>query len=165
MCSQADVPTTKKPGGWAGMAYYRFQRASAGLETPFLLLVRLYWGWQFAETGWGKLAHLSHVTQFFGSLGIPAAGPTALFVSLLEFVGGLALIAGLGTRVTGFLLAGDMVVAYYLADRAALDAFITHPGRFYGADPFTFLFASLIVLIFGAGRISLDYWFFRRKRR
>ena len=42
-----------------------------------------------------------------------------------------------------------------LADRAARAAFITNPGQFYGADPFTFLFASLIVLIFGAGRVSL----------
>lgn len=159
-----NTPASPQPGKlW--IIYHRFQRGAAGLESPFLLLVRLYWGWQFAQTGWGKLGHLSHVAQFFSTLGIPAPGLMAAFVSALEFVGGLLLIAGLGTRLTGFLLAGDMVMAYYLADRDALGAFVTDPGKFYNADPFTFLMASLIVLIFGAGHFSLDYWFFRRRRR
>ena len=30
------------------------------------------------------------------------------------------------------------------------------PGKFYVADPYTFLFASVIVLILGAGLFSLD---------
>jgi putative oxidoreductase len=144
-------------------AYRRFQHGSAALESPFLLLVRLYWGWQFAITGWGKLHHLSHVTQFFSSLGLPAPGPTATFVSLLECVGGILLLLGLGTRLTGLLLAGDMIVAYYAADREALGSILSDPGKFYGADPYTFLFASLIALIFGAGVVSMDYWLWRRR--
>src|SRR6516162_1022130 len=44
------------------------------LQTPLLLAVRLYWGWQFAQTGWGKLHNIPHVTEFFMSLGIPAPG-------------------------------------------------------------------------------------------
>ena len=49
-------------------------RAASSLQSPFLLAVRLYWGWQFAQTGWGKLGNLDHVTQFFTSLGISAPG-------------------------------------------------------------------------------------------
>lgn len=165
MSTPAAEQVDSKKHGTAWNFYHRFQRGSARLESPFLLLVRLYWGWQFTQTGWGKLQHLSHVTQFFSSLGIPAPGAMATFVSLLELVGGLLLIAGLGTRLTGLLLAGDMVVAYWLADRAAFDSILSDPGKFYNADPFTFLFASVIVLIFGAGRISLDYWFFRRRQK
>ena len=30
------------------------------------------------------------------------------------------------------------------------------PGKFYNADPFTFLLASFLVFIFGAGFFSLD---------
>lgn len=36
--------------------YEMFARAVASLEAPFLLLVRLYWGWQFMETGWANSA-------------------------------------------------------------------------------------------------------------
>jgi putative oxidoreductase len=143
--------------------YCRFQHGSAALQSPFLLLVRLYWGWQFAQSGWGRLHNLGNATQFFSSLGLPAPEATVVIISLLECVGGLLLIAGLGTRVTGLLLAGDMIGAYALADRDAFAAILTDPGKFYGADPYTFLFASLLVLIFGAGRFSLDYWLWRRR--
>ena len=44
-------------------------------------------------------------------------------------------------------------------------SFFSDPGKFYVADPFTFLFVSLIVLIFGAGFFSLDYFFTHRRKR
>ena len=49
-----------------------------------------------------------------------------------------------------------MLVAYITSDLTALKSIFSDPGKFYIADPFTFLFASLIVLIFGAGLFSLD---------
>jgi len=131
-------------------------RGFSSLQSPFLLGVRLYWGWQFVQTGWGKLHHLGRTTAFFSSLGIPFPAVNAHFVSGLEFVGGMLLIAGLASRLTGFLLAGNMFVAYWTADHAALLSVFSNPGSFYGADPYTFLFASLLVLIFGAGVYSLD---------
>jgi putative oxidoreductase len=144
--------------------YCRFKHYAARLDSPFLLLVRLYWGWQFAQTGWGKLHNLPHVHEFFASLGIPAPGLMAFAISCLEFFGGILLILGLASRLTGFLLACNMFVAYVAADREALSSFFKDPGKFYVADPFTFLFASLIVFVFGAGFFSLDYFFSRRKR-
>ena len=41
------------------------------LRSPLLLVVRLYWGFQMMQTGWGKLHNLAKVTAFFTSLGIP----------------------------------------------------------------------------------------------
>lgn len=49
-----------------------------------------------------------------------------------------------------------MVVAYITADREALFSIISNPDKFTAAAPFTFLVASLVVLIFGAGWFSLD---------
>jgi putative oxidoreductase len=144
--------------------YCRFRHGSTALQSPFLLLVRLYWGWQFSQSGWGRLHHLDNATQFFAGMGLPAPEATVVIISLLEFVGGLLLIAGLGTRLTGLLLAGDMIGAYVLSDRDAFASILTDPGKFYNADPYTFLFASLLVLIFGAGHFSLDYWFWRRRQ-
>ena len=136
--------------------YERFAVLVSYLQSPFLLVVRLYWGWQLMQSGWGKLHHLDKVTDFFTSLNLPAPGVTAHFVSGLEFVGGLLLILGLGSRLIGLILSVNMLVAYWTADRDALFAVFSDPGKFYNADPYTFLFASAMVLVFGAGLFSVD---------
>ena len=43
------------------------------------------------------------------------------------------------------------------ADRAALFSIFSDPGKFYASDAYTFLFASVLILIFGPGKISVDY--------
>ena len=136
--------------------YTRFASIASLLQSPFLLAVRLYWGWQFAQTGWGKLHNISKITGFFASLNIPFPSISAPFISGLEFVGGILLILGLGSRLIALLLAGNMLVAYWTADREALTSILSDPGKFYVADPYTFLFAALMVLIFGAGLFSID---------
>lgn len=136
--------------------YRVFVNIANHLQSPFLLLVRLYWGWQFTQAGWGKLHRLPKVTEFFSSLGIPAPHANAVFVSNLEVVGGVLLAIGLGSRLISALLAGDMFVAYLASDRDALRMIFSDPGKFYNADPYTFLFASLMILIFGPGLFSLD---------
>src|ERR1700722_17756340 len=142
--------------------YPRAVSALASLQSPMLLAIRLYWGWQFAQTGWGKLHHLAKISGFFASLGIPFPAFNAHFIAGLEFFGGLLLILGLATRLTGLLLAGNMLVAYWTADHEALISIFSDPGKFYVADPYTFLFASLLVLIFGAGALSLDALILKR---
>jgi putative oxidoreductase len=134
------------------------------LQSPFLLAVRLYWGWQLIQTGWGKLHQIAKITAFFTSLNIPFPALNAHFIAGLEFFGGILLILGLGTRLIGLLMAGNMLVAYWTADREALGSFFSDPGKFYAADPYTFLFASVLVLIFGAGYLSLDYILAKRLR-
>lgn len=136
--------------------YMKFGRLASMARSPFLLLVRLYWGWQFAQTGWGKLHNLPQIAQFFASLNLPFPAFTAQFVPSVEFVGGILLILGLLTRFTGLVLAINMFVAYWTADHEALTSIFSDPGKFYVADPYTFLFAALMVLIFGAGLFSID---------
>jgi putative oxidoreductase len=126
------------------------------LCSPLLLAVRLYWGWQFIQTGWGKLHTLARVTDFFTSLNIPFPALSAHFVAGLEFFGGILLILGLFSRPIAFLLTGSMFVAYWTADHEALVSIFSNPGKFYGADPYTFLFAAIMVLAFGPGLFSLD---------
>src|SRR5271167_4226197 len=135
--------------GWA-------VRAAGNLQSPFLLFVRVYWGLQLAQNGWGKLHNLGHVTEFFASLGLPAPGPTAAFVATFEFVGGVLLAAGLLSRIAALGLVIDMAMAYITADREAFFSFFTDPGKFYNADPFIFLFVGMVILIFGPGKFSLD---------
>ena len=61
-----------------------FERAVSHLQSPLLLAVRLYWGWQFFQTGLGKLMHIPKVMGFFTSLGIPFPAFNAYFVGSLE---------------------------------------------------------------------------------
>jgi putative oxidoreductase len=161
--SSTTVSTFKAQSGLFGI-YERFAHLAGHLQSPFLLLVRLYWGWQFMQTGWGKLHNLGHVREFFASLGIPAPAVMAPAISMLEFVGGILLIVGLGTRLIGLLLAANMLNAYISADREALASIFSDPGKFYNADPFTFLFAAVIALVFGAGLFSLDAVVSRRQK-
>ena len=136
--------------------YALFLRAANSLQSPFLLAIRLYWGWQFWQTGWGKLSNISRPIEYFTSLGIPAPAFTAHFIGLLEAGGGILLMLGLASRLIALPLVVDMIMAYVIADRDALHAIFSKQDDFYKADPFTFLFASLIILIFGPGWFSLD---------
>jgi putative oxidoreductase len=131
-------------------------RAASTLQSPFLLFVRVYWGLQLAQNGWGKLHNLAHVTEFFSSLGLPAPSFTAAFVASVEFIGGLLLAIGLFSRFVGLILAIDMLMAYITADREALFSIISDPDKFTAAAPYTILFAALLILIFGPGKLSLD---------
>src|SRR5260370_1432128 len=125
--------------------YYRLLiRVSSRLQSPLLLAVRLYWGWQFMQTGWGKLTDIAKVVGFFTDLGIPAPALNAWFVSALEFGGGVFLMLGFGSRLIALPLVINMVVAYIMADREALFSIFSNPDKFTGAAPYTFLIASII---------------------
>jgi putative oxidoreductase len=137
-------------------------RTASTLQSPLLLFVRVYWGAQLAQNGWGKLHNLPRVTEFFSSLGLPAPGFTATFVASTEFTVGILFIIGLFSRFAGLVLTIDMLMAYITADREALSSFLSDPGKFYAADPYTFLFAALLILIFGPGKYALDTFLLRR---
>ncbi|HEY1717800.1 MAG TPA: DoxX family protein [Verrucomicrobiae bacterium] len=142
-----------------------FVCAAKLLQSPFLLAIRLYWGWQFFETGKGKLENIQHVVQFFQSLNIPMPEANAWIVAIMECFGGLLLMAGLGSRLVAFALAFDMVIAYVTADSEALKSIFSDSDKFVQAAPFPFLMMTLTVLAFGAGVISLDWLIGRKCRR
>jgi len=144
--------------------YRMLNRGAEALQSPFLLLVRLYWGWQFIQTGWGKINNIPKVTGFFTDLGIPFPGLNAHFIAGLEFAGGILLVLGLASRLIAVPLTINMLVAYITADREALFSVISDPDKFYAAAPYTFLVASLIVLIFGPGKFAVDAWIAWKRR-
>jgi putative oxidoreductase len=144
-------------------AYDLYLRALDRVQSPFLLLIRLYWGWQFTQTGWGKLQHLDRVADFFQTLNIPSPHVNALVVALVELVGGVLIALGIGSRVVALVLFANMSVAFVAGDRDALAQIFSDPGKFYGADPYTFWFAALLILIFGPGWIAIDTLLAKRK--
>jgi putative oxidoreductase len=125
-------------------------------QSPLLLFVRIYWGWQLWQSGWGKLHNLDKVTDFFASLSIPAPAQMAVFIASVEFFGGILFALGAFSRITSLVLTVNLTMAYILADREALLSIFSDPDKFTAAAPFNFLVASLIVLIFGARQICVD---------
>lgn len=121
-----------------------------------LLIIRLYWGWQFFRTGMGKLNHLDNTIDYFTELGIPAPVFNAIMAACTECFGGLFLMIGFAARPVSIALTVMMIVAYVTADYEALVSIFSNPENFIAADPFLFLLTSVIVFSFGAGSISLD---------
>ena len=139
-------------------------KVGALLQSPVLLAVRLFWGWHFIGTGSGKLRHLEDVTKYFASLGIPAPHLNAIMAASTECVGGALLLLGLFSRFASLALIGVMCVAYATAEIDTVRVIFSNPDKFLGADPFLFLYASVLVFAFGPGRISLDALLFRGKK-
>lgn len=142
---------------FARSAYALLIKIGNSLQSPFLLAVRLFWGWQFFGTGKGKLGDLDKVAGFFASLNIPLPKLNALLAGSTECFGGLLLMLGLASRLTALPLLFTMLVAYATTEREALAEIFSDPDKVTGATPFLFLFAVLIVLIFGPGKLSADH--------
>ncbi len=101
------------------------------------------------------------VGQLFEQSGIPfaaIAGPANL---LLEAVGGVAMIVGLGVPIVGVLMALNMLGAWVLV----------HPTALYSMDhtgPETVIAIGLLSLVLaavGSGRFGLDHLILQRARR
>ena len=141
-----------------GSAYLYVGTALNWLKCPLLLAIRLYWGIQFAQDGWGKLTHLDRVTQFFATLNLPAPHITALAVALVELVGGVFFAMGVASRLTALVLFVNMTMAYLSVpdDRVNFSHTLSNPSDFYGATPYTYWFAALLILILGPGWAAVD---------
>jgi putative oxidoreductase len=145
-------------------AYGGFASLLNWLQSPLLLAIRLYWGFQFVQDGWGKLTHLAKVMEFFFSLGLPAPWLAALMVALVELCGGIFFALGIASRLTALVLFANMTMAYLSVpdDRVNFSHILSKPDDFYKADPYTYWFAALLILILGPGVFAVDWLLHRR---
>jgi len=129
-------------------------RIAAALSFLAPLLTRLVIGWAFHVTGAGKLHNLDRTTQFFASLGIPMPHVNAVFISCLEFIGGLCLVVGLFTRIFAALLSCSMIVALITSDGG--EWLMKFPADLTDVTSFTFLLFLIWLVLYGPGPISID---------
>ncbi|REC44049.1 DoxX family protein [Chryseobacterium pennipullorum] len=136
---------------------YNNSNSSSIPKDIVLLVVRVFVGFAMLSHGFPKLQMLLEggKIEFFDFLGL---GPqiSLILTVFAEFVCSILLILGLFTRVAlGFLIF-----------TMAMAAFVVH-----GADPFekremalTYLSVYLLLMVIGAGKISVDHMIERRKR-
>ncbi|MGQ0561500.1 MAG: DoxX family protein [Gemmatimonadota bacterium] len=136
-----------------------FRSASARQIDSGLAILRILVGAIFAVHGAQKLFvyGLPGVAGAFGQMGIPMAGLVGPFIALLEFFGGLALIAGLLTRVVSLGLLFQMLGAILLVH---LQAGFFLPNGYEFA--LSLLASSAALTVMGAGAFSIDALIARR---
>lgn len=144
MPSQEDIDSTRLIIPALAPLY----RALDGLAWP---LIRIVAGLNLVPFGWHKLTGplFDADVQLFHQLGLEPAVPLTWFVTLLEFVGGLFLAAGLLTRPIALMIAVEMLVIAVAVDIPR--------GRGY---QLTLLWSAIALAISwrGGGRFSLDRW-------
>jgi putative oxidoreductase len=122
------------------------------------LATRIVIGLAFFQAGLGKWRHMPNIVGFFESLGIPFPAFNAHLVASMELVGGAALILGVLTRFFASGLTVTMVVALLTADTADFLASWGSASELAPTDvtAFTFLLFLLWLVVYGAGRLSVD---------
>lgn len=146
--------------------YGRCALALSYLQSPLLLAIRLYWGYQFMQDGLGKLTHLGKVAEFFTSLALPMPAATAFAVGSIELIGGFLFTFGIASRLVSLVLFLNMTMAYLAVpdDRVNFSHIFSKPEDFYGASPYVYWFAALLILILGPGAFAID-WILARNWR
>jgi putative oxidoreductase len=127
-------------------------RLSASWWIPALLM-RLFVGYFFMETGWAKIHNLDGFTMRFAQWGIPYPAFNAALSAYTEFLGGALTILGLGMRFVSIPMIINMIVAILtvkLKDVSGLDDFAELDEPLYALS-FVWLFFS------GAGWLSVDF--------
>ncbi len=116
------------------------------------LLVRLFVGYFFFETGWAKLHNLPAFVERFRQWGIPYPEFNAALSAWTECLGGALTMAGLATRLVSVAMVINMVVAIVsvkLKNVAGLDDLVELDEPLYA------LFYVWLGFN-GAGALSLD---------
>ena len=111
--------------------------------------LRIITGLLFLEHGTSKFFKFP-LTEYFAD-GVPLFSLMG-FAGALEIVGGIFIILGLFTRITAFVLAGEMAAAYFMAH--ATHSFF--PLLNQGESAILFCFTFLYLASVGAGPWSLD---------
>lgn len=118
------------------------------------LPIRILAGIAFIAHGIPKLADPAMTQGFFGNIGLPPE--LAIPISLLEVIGGIALLVGLVTRIALILFIIEMICASIVVKLSK---------GFVGGFELDLLLMSVAIslLLTGPGKISVEYDILKRE--
>jgi putative oxidoreductase len=132
-----------------------------------LLLARLAIGFFFVMSGYNKLfvQGIGHLRDEFIVYGIPLPLLSAWLDALVQFIGGFALMVGLGTRLWSVLVGFAMLVASVVVtipdviktDIPTAQSSLLFWGWFYYRPEPIYITIFLLLIFFGPGKASLDH--------
>ena len=122
-----------------------------------LTILRVVLGVIFIAHGAPRLiGGVEGLAGFYSSIGIPLPVVTAWLTTILEFFGGLCLVAGFLVTPVALLLAAQMLVALVLV-HAERGFYVVGPQANGGIEFNLILIASLLMLVFGGpGLAAVD---------
>jgi putative oxidoreductase len=123
------------------------------LQSLPLLLLRLILAYGFFMPATMKWKNIQSISEWFTNLGIPAPTFTAHLVATTETIGAILLILGLGTRLISVPLIITLLVAIVTVHWS--NGFEASENGF--EIPLYYILMLLTLVIFGSGKISLDY--------
>jgi putative oxidoreductase len=135
----------------------------ATLWQDFLVLVgRVMIGWIFLFYGWGKLFSIAAYSKSFPGRGL--AEWMAYVAVPVEFLGGLALVLGIGTRYVVLVMLFFMVVASFSSHAywSVPDAQRGNQGAHFWKN-ITIIGGLILLFATAGGRFSLDRILFRKR--
>jgi putative oxidoreductase len=118
------------------------------------LLMRLFVGYFFFETGLGKIHHLDAFAERFAGWGIPYPHANAVLSAYTELLGGALIVAGLLTRIAAIPLIINMLVAIVSVKLAS----VSSVNDFVELDEPLYLLSFFWLMIAGPGVVSLDFF-------
>ena len=117
------------------------------------LLMRLFVGYFFVETGWGKLHNLEGFAQRFAGWGIPYPHFNAALSAYTEFIAGWLIVLGIATRLASIPMIINMVVAIIAVNLKRVNSL----NDFVELDEPLYALTFLWLLLSGPGWVSVDY--------
>lgn len=86
----------------------------ASLHNPLSLIGRLLLAWLYVPAGIGKIGGFAGTAGYIASKGLPMPELGAVIAIVVEIAGGIALIAGFGTRLAALALALFTLIATFI---------------------------------------------------
>ena len=149
-------------GTWMNRAQALREKLERAQWIPQLLL-RIFLGYFFCESGWGKIHDLDGFAQRFAGWGIPFPAFNAALSAYTEFLGGALIVLGLGTRLVAIPLVINMLVAILSVKLKDLDSF----NGFFEMDEPLYALGFFWLMFSGPGWVSVDnlLWRWMKSRR
>ena len=137
------------------------------LQSIALLVSRVAIGFFFLMSGYNKffIQGIHYLRDEFIGYGIPFPLVNAWMDASVQLIGGLALIIGLGTRFWSVAIGFAMIVASVTVtipdvlknDIAKAESSLLFWGWYYYRPEPVYLTVFLLLICFGAGKMSLDH--------